>query len=466
MTQAGICKSDTLRASEFNLLIPPSRDTPCLLLNTMSGNLLAFDQTEQWLATALVAPSVNLSRESLGGHLDALQSQGFVVPRVRKERKEVLRRLDACRFNSRAIGLTIMTTSQCNFACRYCFQNHSNRMMSAEVADQIVARFARESHRVDSIGITWFGGEPLLNPEVIERISTPFRKLFSRFDAGIISNGYRLDGSAVEMLVANGVTSAQITMDGPKAFHDVRRPTLGGGSTYNQVFHNIVDASKRLRIIVRINADGDLLRDPATLASFMCEMDDSTGGRVSFSFAPVVGLTDRPRTVECADLTKEEFAAGVEAVFCLALAKGFNGWIPWVSMARGCTATSSRSYTVDPDGLLFRCWEEPTGDAEQPVGHVGREEQSWAEYAHETMYLGFDEPHASDCSTCVYESICGSGCPRSSLSPHHYGKAQEACAYTYSWVPMLARTVYRAARQRGGIVKRMGGKGNDGTGGV
>ncbi len=71
------------------------------------------------------------------------------------------------------VGLTICTTMGCNFDCPYCFENHKAGKMSAEVQDDVVALAERmlDAAQRKALSVTWFGGEPLLAPDVIEALS-------------------------------------------------------------------------------------------------------------------------------------------------------------------------------------------------------------------------------------------------------------------------------------------------------
>ena len=68
--------------------------------------------------------------------------------------------------------LTVCPTLACNFACPYCFQGHGRtyESMSREVRDEVVSLAERmlDASGASRLRVTWFGGEPLLAPDVIE----------------------------------------------------------------------------------------------------------------------------------------------------------------------------------------------------------------------------------------------------------------------------------------------------------
>lgn len=98
----------------------------------------------------------------------------------------------------------VLTSENCNFACTYCFLSkitHTNgnlRNMSKEVADATISLLQREyqhSPNVYSKFISFFGGEPLMNIDIIQYIVERLKNLIdnNEFPAdikfGIVTNG-------------------------------------------------------------------------------------------------------------------------------------------------------------------------------------------------------------------------------------------------------------------------------------
>jgi uncharacterized protein len=82
---------------------------------------------------------------------------------------------------SREIGrITLHISNICNLRCKYCYANGGNYnqqegLMNIETASKFIDFCT--SH-FDNIGnIIFFGGEPLLNPEIIEYVCKSFKEL-------------------------------------------------------------------------------------------------------------------------------------------------------------------------------------------------------------------------------------------------------------------------------------------------
>ncbi len=82
------------------------------------------------------------------------------------------------RFNKNSLGLTIAPTLNCNFACVYCYERErgSNLVlnMTKEKAENLVKFISKQiKNGIKKLSIAWYGGEPLLNLDIIN-LSSPF----------------------------------------------------------------------------------------------------------------------------------------------------------------------------------------------------------------------------------------------------------------------------------------------------
>lgn len=67
--------------------------------------------------------------------------------------------------------LMLTITEACNLACRYCYESHkSTRKMSLSVAQDAIARHFCDSESYDEMEISFHGGEPLLEFEMLRAI--------------------------------------------------------------------------------------------------------------------------------------------------------------------------------------------------------------------------------------------------------------------------------------------------------
>lgn len=154
-----------------------------------------------------------------------------------------------------------MPTEKCNFRCSYCYETFLKGRMSEAVVESIVRYLHKTVPRVPNLFLAWFGGEPLLHPPIIHRISSVYRDLQKRHghngSISITTNGYRLNDEVLDRLGSIDVNVYQVSLDGPKAVHDSQRLTSTGLGTYDTILENIERVLRKTRsdILLRMNID-------------------------------------------------------------------------------------------------------------------------------------------------------------------------------------------------------------------
>lgn len=145
--------------------------------------------------------------------------------------------------------MTLQLTQQCNFRCKYCIYSedknlkqraHSSKRMTWDLVKQSIDFFWE--HSVDSprVNIGFYGGEPLIEFEMIQK-AVEYAE--SRFNGKPITftttiNGSLLTDKIVEYFIDHDV-STMISLDGPKEIHDKNRVFIDGRGTFDTVISNI-----------------------------------------------------------------------------------------------------------------------------------------------------------------------------------------------------------------------------------
>ena len=141
--------------------------------------------------------------------LERLAKRGLIVNFDERARLKERRVGNPAR--QRRIRLTICPTMACNFDCPYCFQAHRVATMSEAVQDDVAALAERllATSGAKELSIVWYGGEPLLAPQVIKRLTRLLEAACSKHGAGIrasvLTNGYLLDREMVRLLACDGL---------------------------------------------------------------------------------------------------------------------------------------------------------------------------------------------------------------------------------------------------------------------
>jgi uncharacterized protein len=67
--------------------------------------------------------------------------------------------------------LIFLVTEQCNFRCTYCYENFEKGKMSDDVIEGVIKYVEKRGPQLKNLNVHWFGGEPLLALDVIEKLS-------------------------------------------------------------------------------------------------------------------------------------------------------------------------------------------------------------------------------------------------------------------------------------------------------
>jgi uncharacterized protein len=141
--------------------------------------------------------------------------------------------------------LYLIPTTECNLRCKYCFVEDENRKlisakMTEETAKKSIELFAKLSENATRISVTFYGGEPLLNPKTVYSAMKYIRALEAKgsfrksVDILLFTNGLLVDDETVKVLLETKA-NISISIDGPKQFHDAARIDILGNGTLDKV---------------------------------------------------------------------------------------------------------------------------------------------------------------------------------------------------------------------------------------
>ena len=139
--------------------------------------------------------------------------------------------------------IVLNVNTGCNLACSYCYKEDldtpsKGRKMALDTAVKSIDLLLKESPDRDSYNIVFFGGEPLSNlpliRDVVAHAEPRFAALGKAVNFTLTTNATLLTEETADWLDAHrfGLT---VSMDGPKALHDLNRRTVGGKGTYDAV---------------------------------------------------------------------------------------------------------------------------------------------------------------------------------------------------------------------------------------
>lgn len=113
--------------------------------------------------------------------------------------------------------VSLVVNHNCNFRCRYCYTGRKvDRAMSKEMARKAVD-FGLSQAQDGAVNFSFFGGEPLLEPELIDeaaafaRTQADKREIKVRFQFS--TNASLIDDNTIELLNKHGLR-LQVSYDG------------------------------------------------------------------------------------------------------------------------------------------------------------------------------------------------------------------------------------------------------------
>lgn len=150
-------------------------------------------------------------------------------------------------YKNRIGNLTLQVTQQCNLRCDYCVysgkyytRTHTNKRMSFETATKAMDLVLANSDSCEELHIGFYGGEPLLEFDLIKRCVEYLEDKVTDKDIHflITTNGTLLKDKILNYLIEKNF-EITISFDGPKEIHDRYRKFAGSGKgSYDIVMKN------------------------------------------------------------------------------------------------------------------------------------------------------------------------------------------------------------------------------------
>ena len=144
---------------------------------------------------------------------------------------------------------SIYLAQNCNMACCYCWNRggtfgkpgHLMGRKAAQRVTKLILSLA-ESSSAEKIFVNFYGGEPLLDFQVLKRITLELlqheARLGKNFCLTLDTNGTLLEGSVAQFL-ARYFTQIGVSLDGSQRVHDIQRPGRYGENTWQRIVNNV-----------------------------------------------------------------------------------------------------------------------------------------------------------------------------------------------------------------------------------
>jgi uncharacterized protein len=323
------------------------------------------------------------------------------------------------KYDERRLALTLCSTMECNFNCVYCYQDNKihKGVMNDELENRIIEFVKLQLYKLDTLIITWYGGEPLLKIERVISVTTKLREMCKKsgilFYCSIVTNGYLLNRQNISCLSRIGINNVQITIDGPREIHDKRRILKNGDGTYEKIMENTKAAIGKINVSLRINVDNTNVAYLKTLYETLkaCKLSENTYiARVQSNKSKICN-----DVINCGNSnllsTKEYADIEIDSMIKLQNTRVIKKKLK--PKTNFCSAASVNFYVIDTDGLIYKCWH-CIGELSESIGSVYFKDTILINQAN-LKWLSYTPFNNSKCKKCNVLPLCMGGCPYKKL---------------------------------------------------
>lgn len=319
-------------------------------------------------------------------------------------------------------ALCLHVAHTCNLNCSYCFaaqgKYHGERaLMSFETGKRALDFLVENSGNRKNLEVDFFGGEPLMNFDVVKRLVEYARSIEKEknknFRFTLTTNGVLLDDEVTEF-ANRECHNVVLSLDGRKSVHDRLRKTVNGQGSYDVIvpkFQEFVKKRGDKGYYVR----GTFTKNNIDFTEDIFHMADL--GFTELSMEPVVCAPDEPYA-----LTEEDLPTLFEQYEILSkeMLKRKKEGRPFTfyhymldlkggpciyKRISGC-GSGTEYLAVTPWGELYPC-HQFVGDPKYSMGNIYDGIQNTALQQEFKLCNAYARP---DCKDCWAKLYCSGGC--------------------------------------------------------
>lgn len=323
-------------------------------------------------------------------------------------------------------ALCLHIAHDCNLSCKYCFagegEYHGDRaLMSFDVGRRALDFLIENSGNRVNLEVDFFGGEPLLNFDVVKKLveygrsrEEPCNKKF-RFT--LTTNGVLLNEEIMEF-ANKEMANVVLSIDGRKNVHDKMRPFPNGEGSYDLVLPKFLDFAKK-RGEKSYYVRGTYTHHNLDFSKDVLHLNDL--GFDQISVEPVVAPDNMDYAIKEEDLPElfsEYDNLAKEMLNRKKMGKGFNFFHFMIDLTGGpCAAkrlsgcgSGTEYLAVTPWGDLYPC-HQFVGMEEFLLGNVKegiKRQDICEEFKLCNVYA------KEECKKCFAKFYCSGGCAANS----------------------------------------------------
>jgi uncharacterized protein len=319
-------------------------------------------------------------------------------------------------------AMCLNVAHDCNLTCQYCFASQGDykvkrSLMSLETGMKALDFLLRNSGSRKNLEVDFFGGEPLMNFDVVKELVRYGRqeekKYGKNFRFTITTNAVLLDEDKMAF-INDHFDNIVLSLDGRKKVNDKIRRTLNGKGSYDLIIPKMkqaVESRKDKSYFIRGTFTGENL----DFAKDVAHMRDL--GFTKLSMEPVVTDPGNPLEIKASDLDavkreyenlyylyKESMGNEKEFNFFHFEMELENGPCLYKRIS-GCGA-GNEYVAITPEGHIYPC-HQFVGDTDFILGDL---EKGIQRKDIQDVFYSSNVLEKEDCRLCWAKYFCSGGC--------------------------------------------------------
>lgn len=319
-------------------------------------------------------------------------------------------------------ALCLHISHDCNLRCKYCFASTGDfgtgrKLMPFEVGKAAIDFLLEHSADRKNLEVDFFGGEPLMNFEVVKQIVAYARsreeEYQKHFRFTITTNGMLLTDDVIDF-INQEMYNVVLSIDGRKEVNDRLRVRVDGSGSYDHIigrYKKLVQKRGDQEYYVR----GTYTRYNLDFAEDVLHLYEA--GFDQISVEPVMESPDVEYAITEADLDQiyAEYDKLVDRIQEIKAQKGSINFFHFmidldqgpcvIKRLRGC-GSGNEYVAITPDGDIYPC-HQFVGHEEYRMGNL--EDGSFnMDIKHE--FAGCHIYSKSSCQDCWAKFYCSGGC--------------------------------------------------------
>lgn len=328
-------------------------------------------------------------------------------------------------------ALCLHIAHDCNLACKYCFAGEGEykgdrSLMSYEVGKKALDFLVANSGSRRNLEVDFFGGEPLMNFDVVKKLVAYGREIEKEKDKNfrftLTTNGVLLNDDIIEF-ANKEMDNIVLSIDGRKEVHDYMRPFKNGAGSYDLIidkFKKVAESRNQTKYYVRgtfTHYNLDFVKDVLSLAD---------EGFEQISVEPVVAGPEEPYAIREEDIPV--ICEGYDALAKEMLkrkkeGRGFHFFHYMIDLSGGpCVykrlsgcGSGTEYLAVTPWGDLYPC-HQFVGEEQFCLGNV--DEGIRNTELRDTFKL-CNVYAKEECRNCFAKFYCSGGCAANAYHCHN-----------------------------------------------